>query len=156
MAVSTNEIKHQTDIVKSVKRDGGYAFKMSNRFLIGVPDLFVALPPFAPCVIEVKDLGEVVDEFDRQLDVTEKQADYMENVSLPYEAEFGARVAFVAVHILHRGEHRLVLGPRDMKRLSHRYEEISDTWTRRATGLYYNLAPMLDRWGAARATRGEP
>lgn len=146
----TNELKHQTDIVDSVKRDGGNAFKMSNRFLIGVPDLAVALPPFAPCVIEVKDLGKVVDNFNRQLEVTPKQFDHMEKHSEPYEARGLGRVAFVAVHIFHRGEHRLVVMPYQADRLTHRYEETPGMWVRRETGLYYNLAHMLDYWGAAK------
>lgn len=148
--MATDELKHQTDIVGSVKRDGGNAFKMSNRFLIGVPDLAVALPPFAPCVIEVKDLGKVTDRFDRQLEVTPKQFDHMEKHSLPYEVRGLGRVAFVAIHIFHRGEHRLVLMPRQAERLTYQYEEIPAIWAKREVGLYYNLAPMLDYWGAAK------
>lgn len=151
--MATNEIKHQTDIKNSVKRDGGHAFKMSNRFLIGVPDLHVALPPFAPCVVEVKDLGVVADKFNRDLGVTEKQARYMADISEPYEGLGLGRVAFVAAHIVHYGEHRLVLMPRQAMRLSWEYSEDAGTWVKRETGLYYNLRPMLKRWGAARAVR---
>lgn len=151
--MATNEVKHQTDIIKSVKRDGGHAFKMSNRFLIGVPDLHVALHPFAPCVVEVKDLGVVVDKFDRDLGVTEKQGEYLDKIGEQYEGRGMGRVAFVAAHIIHHGEHRLVLMPRQARRLSWQYSEDPGTWVRRETGLYYNLRPMLNRWGAAHAVR---
>lgn len=68
-----NEVDHQTNIKKSVILQGGYSFKLSNRFTIGIPDLLVMLPPFVPCLAEVKDLGECVPDFDRKLDVSPKQ-----------------------------------------------------------------------------------
>ena len=147
--MASAELSVQTNIIKSVRRDGGYGRKMSNRFAIGVPDLLVALPSFAPCVIEVKDLGEVVDKFDRQVDVTPKQAEEMRLFSEPFETAKLGRVAFVAVAFKHRGEHRLVLGPRQLARLTHEYENDPRTWVKREVGLYYPLSPMLRRWGAA-------
>ena len=149
--MASHELREQTNIIKSVRQDGGYGRKMSNRFAIGVPDLLIALPDFAPCYMEVKDLGEVNDTFDRQVAVTDKQAYEMKLFSEPFEQQSLGRVAFVAVHIVHRGEHRLVLGPRQMQRLSSAYEADTYTWTKRQVGGYYNLKPMLQRWSAARA-----
>lgn len=150
--MASDELPVQTKIIKSVRRDGGYGRKASNRFAIGIPDLTIALPPFAPCVIEVKDFGEVNDRFDRQIDVTEKQAYEMEIFSKPYEDAGLGRVAFIAVSLVHRGEHRLVILPHQARRLSSAYEEDTRCWTRRAVGGYYNIAPGLDRWNAAHAT----
>lgn len=147
--MASAELNVQTNIIKSVRRDGGYGRKMSNRFSIGIPDLLVALPPFAPCVIEVKDFGEVADKFDRKVDVTEKQAHEMKVFSEPFEAAEWGRVAFVAVALIHRGEHRLIFGPRDMHRVSDAYEAMPMIWTKRQVGGYYPIGPMLRYWGAA-------
>jgi len=48
------EVAAQTLIVKSVKKHGGYAFKLANRFLIGVPDLLIQLPGLIGALTEVK------------------------------------------------------------------------------------------------------
>ena len=149
--MATDELGVQTKIIKSVRKDGGYGRKCSNRFAIGVPDLLVALRPFAPCYIEVKDFGKVNDKFDRQVDITEKQAYELELFSKPYEDAGLGRVGFVAVSIVHRGEHRLVLGPREMARLSSDYEATPGMWVKREVGGYYNLSPMLRYWNAAKA-----
>lgn len=154
--MATDELREQTNIVKSVRKDGGYGRKASNRFAIGVPDLTIALPPFAPCVIEVKDFGAVNDSFDRKIDVTDKQAYEMELFSKPYEDQSLGRVAFIAVHLVHRGEHRLVLLPRQASRLSSAYEDDPRMWAKRQVGGYYDMAPMFDRWHAARAVMGAP
>jgi len=144
--MATDELQVQTKIVKSVRRDGGYGRKCSNRFAIGVPDLLISLQPFAPCYIEVKDFGKVNDKFDRQIDVTEKQAYELELFSKPYE---DARLGFLAVALVHRGEHRLVLLPREAMRLTSDYEDSPAMWAKREVGGYYNMAPMLRFWRAA-------
>jgi len=143
------ELAVQTNIIKSVRRDGGYGRKMSNRFAIGVPDLLVALPQFAPCVIEVKDFGKVADTFDRQIETTDKQREEMKLFSQPYEDGGLGRTAFVAVRVVHRGEDRLVVLPRLAERLSSAYEDDPQTWRKRQVGLYYEIPPMLRRWKAA-------
>lgn len=79
------ETDHQTQIKLSVRRQGGYSFKLSNRFTIGIPDLLIALPPFAPCLAEVKDLGECVADFSRKLDVSPKQAYELKAMNEPYK-----------------------------------------------------------------------
>jgi hypothetical protein len=48
------EVDHQRDIKESAIREGGFSFKMSNRFLIGVPDLYIAMPGYPACLLEVK------------------------------------------------------------------------------------------------------
>lgn len=49
-----NELDVQSEFQKAVKAGGGYAFKTSNRFLSGIPDMFVALPPWPVMLIEWK------------------------------------------------------------------------------------------------------
>lgn len=48
------EIDAQSLIVQAVCDKGGYAHKLSNRFLIGVADLLVKLPDAPAALIEVK------------------------------------------------------------------------------------------------------
>jgi hypothetical protein len=147
-----NELLVQTNIRKSVIREGGYGFKMSNRFLVGVVDLFIALPPYAPCVVEVKDLGTVVDKFSIKLEITPKQAEFMEHVSKPYEDAMtrytpSRRAACVLVALKHRGQHRLVVLPRDAQRLDHTYEASTDAWTERAVGGHYDVKKLFNTVG---------
>lgn len=49
-----SELDCQTLMVKSVRQFKGFAFKLSNRFLKGVPDLYVKLPVQDPWFWEVK------------------------------------------------------------------------------------------------------
>jgi len=49
-----NELAFQTLTVKSVREADGFAFKLTNKFLVGVPDLFIHLPPFGTGIWEVK------------------------------------------------------------------------------------------------------
>lgn len=44
----------QTELKNAVIDAGGYAYKQSNRFLVGVLDLFVQLPPRPTVILEVK------------------------------------------------------------------------------------------------------
>lgn len=149
--MASDELQVQTKIIKSARQDGGYGRKCSNRFAIGVPDLLLAIPPFAPFYLEVKDFGKVPDNFDRQIEVTEKQAYELELFSKPFEDAGRGRVGFIGVSILHRKEHRLVILPRQAMRLSSAYEDDPRIWTKRMTGGYYDLKPALERWNCALA-----
>lgn len=48
------ELQAQSLVVKAVREHGGVAFKMANRFLVGVSDLFVQLPGCPSALWEVK------------------------------------------------------------------------------------------------------
>lgn len=48
------ELAFQQLIVQAVRSDGGFAHKMSAKFLIGVPDLFLKLASSIPGMWEVK------------------------------------------------------------------------------------------------------
>lgn len=49
------EVDIQAELVKAINKDcGGHSYKQSNRFLIGVVDLFVKHPDFAQLSLEVK------------------------------------------------------------------------------------------------------
>jgi hypothetical protein len=49
-----NELGYQKLVIDAVKSDGGFAFKLSNRFLSGIPDLLVQLPGLSTHLWEVK------------------------------------------------------------------------------------------------------
>ena len=146
------ELAHQTDIRKSVIKDGGYGLKLSNRFAVGIPDLLICLPPFAPCILEVKDLGECVDDFDRKLGVTPLQGETMRRISQPYE-DFQHPytphrcTTGVLVHVIHQREHRLVALPRRTERLTAAYTLDPASFGKRQVGGYYALEPLLDHLG---------
>ncbi|KKN51106.1 hypothetical protein LCGC14_0626160 [marine sediment metagenome] len=48
------ELDVQALLVKTVRDMGGFAYKLSNRFKVGVLDLLVQLPPYPTVLIEVK------------------------------------------------------------------------------------------------------
>jgi hypothetical protein len=50
----TTELSLQSDVVRAVNDAGGFAFKMSHKFKVGVADLFVKLPGLAAAFFEVK------------------------------------------------------------------------------------------------------
>jgi hypothetical protein len=49
-----SELRLQKLVCDAVKAEGGHAFKLANRFLVGVSDLFVQLPARQTMVIEAK------------------------------------------------------------------------------------------------------
>jgi hypothetical protein len=49
------ELDMQEKLVEAVKKiEGGYGFKLSNKFLAGIPDLFLSTPSVGPVLLEVK------------------------------------------------------------------------------------------------------
>lgn len=48
------ETEAQKIVVKAVEAEGGYALKMSNRFLVGIPDLLIKLPTIPAMILEAK------------------------------------------------------------------------------------------------------
>lgn len=49
-----HELRLQSLVVDAVRGAGGVAFKLSNKFLVGIPDLFVYLPGLGSGIWEVK------------------------------------------------------------------------------------------------------
>lgn len=127
------ETDHQTQIKLSVKRQGGYAIKLSNRFTIGIPDLLIMLSPFVPLIAEVKDLGECVADFDRKLDVTPKQNDELKKMNAAYMIH-GIQVGILLVTLRWRGMQLLVPLPQGTERLSAQLMLGSLSWGSREQG----------------------
>lgn len=147
----------QFHIKSSVIKDGGYSKKLSNRFTIGIPDLVIILPPFAPCFAEVKELGECVEDFDRQIGVTDKQTHELNKMSAPYTKPSGVNgilitpaVSLILVGLVWQGERRLVPLPRGSERLSAGLMADRTSLGKRGVGNYYNVRELLEFTNIAR------
>lgn len=53
------ELLLQKAIIDRVKEEKGYAFKLSNKFIAGIPDLYIRTRGFGTFAAEVKDLGTI-------------------------------------------------------------------------------------------------
>ena len=122
-----NELSFQKEIIDSAKAAGGYGFKLTNRFTIGVPDILVSGPMYAPSLFEAKHLGDVVANFDRQTGVTPLQQEQMKrwNATQPFA------IAAQLVFIKHLGSERAVLIPAHIDRITYQYEGL-DQWVTRS------------------------
>ena len=145
--MAQRELKLQTDIIKSVRADGGYGRKMSNQFHIGIPDLLLALHPFAPVLCEVKDLGPVIATFNRQLDVTPKQELEMERFNAAYRGPMmldrPSLLAFALVGFSINKMHYLTLLPHDAERVTHECLSRTSTFSLRGRAGYYDLRHLF-------------
>lgn len=76
------ELKDQSDIIHSIREEGGYARKWATHFQVGVPDLVCAHPGVGNFLLEVKSV-EIVDSVsaDEKLKVTPKQLHELEKYS---------------------------------------------------------------------------
>ena len=138
------ELALQTDIIRSVRQQGGWARKMSNRFLVGMPDLVMALHPFAICIAEVKDLGPVTEKFDRKLDVSPKQRHELRMIHVAYWDKMNIytpkrRASLLLVGATLGRRHMLTALPWDAKRVT--YEA---TWVDRQVGGVYDIKALLE------------
>jgi hypothetical protein len=149
------ELQVQTHIKKSVIRDGGFAFKQTNTYTIGILDLKICLFPFVPCDIEVKDLGEVVRNFDRDAGVTPKQADTIRRMNKVYEDGQTIytplrRVAGVIVRVVHNGHDVLIPAAQDKETGTWRVRSTYGAAAPRQVGGYYDIRPLLQEMGICR------
>lgn len=68
-----SELKEQLDIIKSIRRQGGFARKWSSDFQVGIPDIVAALPGIGAFFIEVKFERVTQWNFDRKVGTTPLQ-----------------------------------------------------------------------------------
>ncbi len=88
------ELTFQTRIVDSVKAQGGYARKLAHRFAIGVPDLIIHLPNYAPFLMECKWISDPIEDMNRAIALTEKQKLELIRINAP-NALMGSTVGVV-------------------------------------------------------------
>ncbi len=142
-----HETQLQTDIIKSVRRDGGWARKLSNRFQVGIPDLVISLQGWAPCFAEVKDFGEIKGEFDRDAGVTAKQHDELNKISKSQPFY----IAMVLIGFTMDKKHYLLYLPYSTQRVSSSIiHGITSPVIKRDVGKYYNMKLALRELGIAR------
>jgi hypothetical protein len=79
-------MKSEADFKKvikaSVRRQKGCAISLAAPMMVGLPDLFVAMPNYAPVLLEAKWLGEVKNKFNRKMNFTELQIKYIKDCNL--------------------------------------------------------------------------
>lgn len=75
------ETECQKLVVDAVKEGGGQALKLSNRFMIGVCDLFVKLPTCQPMLLEAKlhNLSDKTQNHVWDVGCTKLQQDFLRN-----------------------------------------------------------------------------
>lgn len=54
VGTTVNELALQKLVIDSIREFGGFSFKLANRFLVGIPDLFIKLPGLPAAIYEVK------------------------------------------------------------------------------------------------------
>lgn len=73
-----SELSLQADCVRAVNAVGGHAFKASNRFLVGVVDIYFKLPGMPGVWVEVKKNPRPIKQEWVKLDVTVPQNRFLQ------------------------------------------------------------------------------
>lgn len=69
-----NESEFKTLFKKSVTRAKGLSLSLAAPMIVGIPDLYVVVPPFIPLLLEAKWLGKIErDKFNRKVPFTPLQ-----------------------------------------------------------------------------------
>ena len=76
----TREVDIQSQLIRDARTAGAFAYKTSHRFLIGVPDLFIQMPGFPACQIEVKKLDGMPKSGVIRVDLTPHQRRHLLNL----------------------------------------------------------------------------
>lgn len=71
------ELDLQRWVVNTVRRNSGFAFKLSNRFLVGVPDILIQMPFSITSIWEVKVNDRLVTRDYITLEVTAMQEKWL-------------------------------------------------------------------------------
>lgn len=147
--MSKKELKLQTEIVKSLKKDGGYAHKRSHQYSAGIVDLLLALPSTGHTFIaEVKDLGEVVPNFSRKIDLTAlqgddlKQAAAIEGGGSNWADNWPGFRPAILVGLVHEGRNKLVYLPHTKRLL--KADDLQHYYViERQVGLYWDIVQLM-------------
>ena len=121
------ELKFQVEIIKSLKEQGGYCNKISDRYKVGVPDLLAAAEGRL-VLLELKSLGEVSDNFRRQTGITAIQQETLNKYNATSMLPMGAQL----VYIEHRGSKRAVVWPAEWSLIGCEYEKDGLIWVERS------------------------
>lgn len=73
-----NESDFKTIFKKSIKAEKGFSISLAAPTIAGLPDLFVIYPGFLPCMLEAKFLKEATAKFDRKINYSALQVNWLE------------------------------------------------------------------------------
>lgn len=76
-----NETSFKLLFKKSVEHHGGVAISLNSSFYAGLPDLYVLMPGFTPCLIEAKFLKDVGPTFKRKINYSPLQKSVLDKTS---------------------------------------------------------------------------
>lgn len=101
-----DELQVQRELTRDASADGAFAFKANNRFLVGVPDLFLQYPDLPALWLEVKYERTMRRDGFARLDLTPKQRSFIVRMMAA-----GGRAAWLlVVRVSSRGDYLLAYG----------------------------------------------
>ena len=133
------ELKFQSEILRSLKLQGGFGCKISDRYKRGVPDLLVATKS-GLVLLELKSLKKVSEKFKVNTGVTLIQQEMLSR----YNDARGEIVAAQLIYIEHCGEKRAVAWPADANIITYEYERNDKSWqTRNSKEPYWDVDKIV-------------
>lgn len=121
------ELDFQKRIIDLIREEGGYGYKLSNRFKVGIPDLLIAAPLRGVVFFECKCLNEVSAQFDKKTGITAIQQDHLNKLNSTQQHPIGCQLIFLE----HFGEERAVVWPAHWNRMTSDYERDEAIWVGR-------------------------
>ncbi len=144
--MAQRELKVQAEICRSVREQEGYARKLSNRFLVGFPDLIIILKDSAACFAEVKDLGIVTENFDQKIEISPKQQHELKEMAAPTKDLH--HNTFILVKFEREEIHYLAILPSTAERLSWAALKSNGMFIQRAIGLFWDIRLLFRHYSA--------
>lgn len=145
------ELDFQKRIIDLIREEGGYGYKLSNRFKVGIPDLLIAAPLRGVVFFECKCLNEVSAQFDKKTGITAIQQDHLNKLNSTQQHPIGCQLIFLE----HHGEERAVVWPAHWNRMTSDYERDEAIWVGRQlrSRTKWNVMKLVE---AVRLTRSGP
>lgn len=145
------ELDFQKKIIDLIREEGGYGYKLSNRFKVGIPDLLIAAPMRGVVFFECKCLNDVPAQFDKKTGITPIQQEHLNKLNSTQEHPVGCQLVFM----VHKGEERAVVWPAHWDRINSDYEKDEALWVGRQprSRSRWNVMKLVE---AVRLTKSGP
>lgn len=120
-----SEQQMQNLIISDTKKLGGFAFKLSNRFTVGIPDLFISLPNYGMVLIECKFISKFpVKKSNIDIKLTPKQRQIIRKI----QQSDGQAACVIGYKFKHKNRNVWAFHvERDPDKLSIKVEELKNT-----------------------------
>lgn len=118
------ELDFQKRVIDLIREEGGYGYKLSNRFKVGIPDLLIAAPLKGVVFFECKCLNEVGERFDKKTGITPIQQEHLNKLNSTQDHPIGCQLIF----LVHKGEERAVVWPAHWGKMTSDYEKDVRIW----------------------------